>query len=509
MASLLRSLSRVSGMTFISRILGFLRDMLAAQYFGAGAAVDAFYIAFKIPNFMRNLFAEGAFSQAFVPILSEYKEKNSFEETHTFIRHVSGSLIFILLIITILGITFSPVIIHIFSIGLDPLRYHYATEMLRITFSYLMLISLTAFCGSILNCYGYFSIPAFTPALLNILLIFTAVFIAPHLTIPVFSQAYGVLIAGLVQLIFQWPLLIKLKLFPWPKLNWTDPGVKRILKMMVPALFGASVTNLSLLLNTIFASFLQTGSIAWLYYSDRLAYLPLGVFGVALATVVLPHLSKKHATASETQFCNALDWGIRCNLLVAIPCMLALYFFAAPMIITLFQHGVFKPYDALMTEKSVMAYAVGLPAFMLVKVLSVGFYAKQNIRTPVKIAAVSMLANMLLNAIFIIPFHHVGLALATSLAAWINAILLAIKLWQKNILRFQASWKTFFKMAIPANIVLGFILYFAAGSPQYWLNESVFHRTSNLAGWLMFAALAYTFILYIMGFRLRSLREVH
>lgn len=258
--SLLRSTSIVSLMTFISRILGFVRDMLAAQLFGVNASADAFLIAFKIPNFMRNMFAEGSFSQAFVPALSEFRQTKSPDEVKTFINHIAGCLCFVLAIVTLIGFIFTPVFVSVFSTGLDPLRFHYACGMLRITFSYIFFISLTAFSGAILNNYGYFAIPSFTPALLNIVLIITAIFLSPHLTIPVESQAWGVLIAGIVQLVFQLPFLAKLGLLPIPMLNWKDPGVRKVLKLMVPALFGASITQLSLLFNTIFASFLTTYS---------------------------------------------------------------------------------------------------------------------------------------------------------------------------------------------------------------------------------------------------------
>lgn len=307
--SLFKSTSIVSAMTLISRLLGFVRDMVAAQIFGAGASVDAFYIAFKIPNFMRALFAEGSFSQAFVPVLSEYRQTRSPEEVKSFISHIAGGLGSVLLLITLLGEIITPLIILISAPGLDPYRFHLATEMLRVTFPYMMLISLTAFSGAILNSYGTFSIPSITPALLNISLISAALWLSPYFEIPVEAQAWGVLGAGLIQLLFQIPFLFRKGFLVIPRINFRDEGVRRVLKLMIPALFGASAIQISLLLNMIFASFLKPGSVTWLYYSERLAYFPLGVFGVALATVVLPHLSRKHADQSQSQFRAVMDWG--------------------------------------------------------------------------------------------------------------------------------------------------------------------------------------------------------
>lgn len=508
MTSLLRSTSRVSMMTFISRILGFIRDMLAAQMFGTGPEVDAFYIAFKIPNFMRNLFAEGAFSQAFVPVLSEYRQTKPIKDTRTFINHMAGNLAIILSILTLLGILNSSLIIHLFGFGLDPLRFQYASDMLKITFPYLMLISLTAFCGSVLNTYGRFVVPAFTPALLNIVLILAAVLCSPYLKIPIESQAIGVFIAGVAQLLFQIPFLISQDLLPKPRVNWRDPGVRRVLKLMLPSLFGASVTNISLLLNSIFASFLTTGSIAWLYYSERLAYLPLGVFGVAIATVVLPHLSRKHAENSFEQFQRALDWGIRCNLLIGVPSTIALIFFGGPIIISLFAHSKFNLQDALMTRESLIAYAIGLQAFMGVKLFSTAFYAQQNVKTPVKIATFSVLCNMILNALLLKPFAHAGLALATSLSAWINTLILGFLLYKKGVYRLQPGWGRFAIDLLISNGLLACVLLYAHGHLTTWYTLSGLNRFALLFGWIFIAIILYGACLYILGYRIRNFRGI-
>jgi putative peptidoglycan lipid II flippase len=504
--SLFKSTSLVSAMTLISRVLGFARDVIAAQLFGVNAATDAFSVAFKIPNFMRNLFAEGSFSQAFVPVLSDYRQKRNHDEIRAFISHMSASLGLILLVITFFGVWGAHIVINVFAPGLDPYRYQLAGEMLRITFPYLMLISLTAFAGATLNTYGKFGVQSFTPALLNICLIATAYGLSRYFAIPIMSQAWGILIAGFVQLFFQLPFLQRSNLLVIPKLNWRDPGVQRVLKLMVPALFGASVSQISLLLNTIFASFLKIGSVTWLYYSDRLAYFPLGVFGVALGTVVLPHLSRHFSAKSEQNFTHTLDWGIRCNLIIGIPASLAMVVLAGPLIITLFQYGKFHAYDVFMTRQSVIAYAVGLQAFMLAKVLSSAFYARQDVRTPVRIGVIAIIANVIFNALLIIPLAHAGLALAASLGSWFNVGLLVWTLHKRNIYRLQTGWGKFILQMLLANSVLAVFLWWSGGNITTWLNWHWYQRFLHIA-FLGVAAIAiYGATLRLCGMRLRDFR---
>lgn len=506
--ALVKSTSLVSSMTFISRILGFVRDMIVAHLFGATAAADAFNVAFKIPNFMRNLFAEGSFSQAFVPVLSEYSHKQTHDEVKNFIKHIAAGLGLILLIITILGVLFTSGVVSIFAPGLDPYRYHLATEMLRITFPYAMLISLTALAGAVLNTYGKFAIYAITPALLNVVLIITAYAMSSHFAVPIMSQAWGVLIAGFVQLFFQFPFLKQLGFLTVPKLNWQDPGVKRVLTLMVPALFGASVGQISLLLNTIFASFLKIGSVSWLYFSDRLAYFPLGVFGVALATVVLPQLSRQHSAASQG-FSATLDWGLRCNLVIGLPASLTMLMLSGPLITTLFFGGKFSVYDILMTQQSVIAYSVGLQAFMLAKVLSTAFYARQDIKTPVKIAVISLAANMLLNLILIFPLAHAGLALASSLSSWINVIILWWLLYRRKIYILQAGWKKFLLQLLTANGVLALFFWIFSSNINMWINWHWYQRYLHVAGLGFGGIMIYLAVLWICGMRLKDFKVEH
>ena len=506
--NLLRATTTVSSMTFLSRILGFIRDVLVAQLFGTSAAVDAFYIAFKIPNFMRNLFAEGCFSQAFVPVLAEYRKTRSLSETKNFIQHISGNLALFLFLLSLIGILTAPLIVHLFAPGYikDPWRYYCATSMLRITFPYIFFISLTALASAILNSFKFFAAPAFTPALLNIVFILTAIFLSPHLLVPVMSQAWGVLIAGLVQLSFLIFYLWKKKLLVLPRISFKDAGVNRVLKLMLPALFGASIGQISLLINTIFASFLVVGSVSWLYYSERLVFFPLGVFGVALATVVLPHLSAKHATQSKDDYSKAMDWGLRCNLIIALPAMIYLWVLALPLVISLFGYGHFTLSDASMTAKSVCAYGLGLPAFMLVKTLSAGFYAQQDTRTPVKIGVISIVVTIILNAVLVFPLAHVGLALASCLGSWLNAFLLLMQLRKKNIYHFSSVWKKFILQMGLANGFLAFLLYYLSGTQHAWFFHHAVWRLSQLGLLLGLGGLLYFLILWFLGLKISDYR---
>lgn len=493
-------------MTLISRILGFVRDVIAARIFGASAAVDAFYIAFKIPNFMRGLFAEGSFSTAFIPTLSEYKQTRNQKEVEQFVAHITGVLGLILFVVSIIGILGSKGLVTLFAPGLDPYRFQLASDMLRITFPYLMLISLTALVGATLNCYGLFWVPAFTPALLNICLIITAFGITHYFKVPVEAQAYGVLLAGFVQLGFQLPFLRQLGLLRKPRFNWHDSGVQKVLKLMLPALFGSSIGQISLLLNTIFASFLAAGSVTWLYYSDRLAYFPLGVFGVALLTVILPHLSRQHAAKTPEAFSSTLNWGLRCNLLIGIPASLTMLILAGPLIISLFYYGKFTAHDVMMTKRSVIAYSVGLQAFMLIKVLAAAFYAQQDIRTPVRIGIIALLANMLLNTLLIFPLKHAGLALASSLSAWLNAGLLIRGLRMRGIFQWQSGWFLFILRLLFASSILGLFLYWAAAALPIWLNWGWQQRFLHILSLGAISIFIYISCLWISGLRFHDLK---
>ncbi|VVC75189.1 Putative lipid II flippase MurJ [Aquicella siphonis] len=494
-------------MTMISRVFGFIRDMVTATLFGASAQFDAFSIAFRIPNLMRRLFAEGSFSQAFVPVLSEYQKTKSREEVQQFINSMSGTLGAALLIVTLLGIMAAPWIVSLFAPGFAGSgdRFDLAVTMLRITFPYLMLISLTAFSGAVLNTYSRFWVAAFTPVFLNVVMIAAAIWLAPHFAKPIIGLAWGVFIAGVIQLLFQWPFLRNLRLLPRPRIHFHDPGVMRVLKLMVPALFGVSVGQINLMIDSMFASLLVIGSVSWLYYSDRLMEFPLGVFGVAISTVILPHLSRHHAAQSEESFSLTLDWALRAVLLVGIPAGVVLAVMAGPMLSTLFQYGRFDGHSVLMAQKSLSAFALGIAPFMLVKVLAAGFYAKQDLRTPVRIAVIAMITNTILNIILIWPLAHAGIALSTSLAALVNTGCLLYYLRQRGFYHPREGWRLFSLRLILANSVLAIWLWIGAGDITAWIASRASWRIEHLAFLLASAVLVYFAMLWLSGVRLHHL----
>lgn len=509
--ALFKSTSVVASMTMISRVFGFIRDMVTAHLFGAGAAFDAFSVAFKIPNFMRRLFAEGSFSQAFVPVLSEYQKQKSADELRQFLNAMSGTLGIVLLGVTVFGVVFAPVIVRIFAPGFDTYgeRFDLAVTLLRITFPYLMLISLTAFSGAILNTHSRFWVAAFTPVFLNICMIGTAIFLSPHLHIPIVGLAWGVLIAGIVQLIFQWPFLRRLQLLPRPKINFQDPGVRKVLKLMVPALFGVSVGQVNLLLDTLFASFLTVGSVSWLYYSDRLMEFPLGVFGVAISTVILPNLSRHHASQSAEDYSHTIDWALRCVLLIGLPAAVMLAVMSGPLLSSLFQYGHFDGNAVIMARKSLMMFAIGIAPFMLVKVLASGFYAKQDMRTPVRIGICAMVSNMVLNLILIWPLAHAGIALATSLSAVLNTGLLFILLKKRGFYQPRDGWRSFLLRLGFANSLVALGLWVGAGDLQNWLTHNWAWRATHLGVLLLSAVLVYIAALWLAGVRPRDVLIPH
>lgn len=506
--SLLRSTTLVSMMTFFSRILGFARDMLIAQAFGAGAGMDAFLVAFRIPNFMRRLFAEGAFSQAFVPVLADYQQTQHEDNVRLFIARVLGQLSLVLTVITIFGVLFSPLIVHLFAPGFgeDSLRSLLASNMLRLTFPYLMLISLTAMAGAILNTYGYFGVPAITSALLNITMMLSIWFISPFCSYPERGLAIGVLLAGIVQLLFQLPFLYQRNLLVKPQFVFRDEGVSRVLKLMVPALFGVSIAQLNLMVDSIFASFLKIGSVSWLYYTDRLTDFPLGVFGVAIATVILPYLSKRYVDSHPERFSHALDWGLRSVLLIGAPAALGLMLFAVPLISSCFAYGKFSSMDVIQTQKSLITLGLGVPAFMMVKVLASGFYARQNISTPVKVGAFTMLVNSLLCALLIWPLAHAGLTLASALAGYLNVGILLTRLIREKAYTPRRGWRKFLVQLGISNLIMAFYLSWSVGTVAHWMSMGGGLRIMYLLMHVCFAALIYLACLWVSGMRMAQFR---
>ncbi len=493
-------------MTMISRVLGFVRDMVIARYFGASMGADAFFVAFKIPNFFRRLFAEGAFSQAFVPVLAEAKEKRGHEAVKHLVDALSYRLGGILLIITAFGVFGSSIWMMVFAPGFmdEPEKFALASDMLAITFPYLLLISLVAFSSAIMNTYNQFAVPAFTPVFLNLVLITFAIWVSPLLDVPIMALAWGVLVAGVVQLLFHLPFLYRLGLLPSPTRK-SDPGVGEVKRMMIPALFGVSVAQINLLLDTVLASFLITGSVSWLYYSDRLMEFPLGVFGVALATVVLPGLSKKAANEDWKGFRQDIDSALRLVLIIGLPATLGLLLLAEPLITTLFYYGAFTARDVTMSGMSLMAYSFGLLGFILVKILAPAFYARKDMKTPVKVAIIALVTNMVLNLIFIGPFAHVGLAAATAISAFVNSGLLYWYLRKQEVFKPLSGWAKLIIQVVLANAILvAFLLWFTPPVAE-WLLFDWEERLTWLFG-LVFAVIAiYAISLLLLGLNPRKM----
>lgn len=507
--NLLRALVTVSGMTLLSRILGFVRDFIIARVFGAGAATDAFFVAFRLPNLLRRLFAEGAFSQAFVPILAEYRNRRGETETKRLVDHVSTSLFLAVLVITLVGMIATPLLIYATAPGFssDPTKFALTTAMTRIMFPYILCMSLVAMAAGILNTWSRFALPAFTPVLLNLAMIAGAWLLAPLMNPPVMALAWAVVLGGVLQLGIQLPALAKIGMLPRFSFSLEDEGVRRILKLMAPAVIGVSVSQISLIINTIFASFLESGSVSWLYYADRLMEFPAGMLGAALGTILLPSLSKTHAEGKTTEFSALLDWGLRLTLLLTLPAALALAILAVPLLSTLFQHGAFTANDVLRTREALVAYSIGLSGLILVKILAPAFYARQDIRTPVKIALLTLTLTQLMNLAFIGWLHHAGLALATGLASCINAGLLFHGLRKRSVYHPAPGWLIFFAKTIAALVVMGAILYWGAGSQGAWFQASATARLIHLS-WLVLGGIgAYLGSLWLLGFRLSDFKR--
>lgn len=512
---LLKSGMIVSAMTLVSRVLGLVRDVVVANLMGAGASADVFFFANKIPNFLRRLFAEGAFSQAFVPVLTEYHASGDKDKTRDLIAKASGTLGVIVTIVTLLGVIGSSVVTALFGFGwfLDWLnggpaapKFELASLMLKITFPYLWFITFVALSGAILNTLGKFAVSSFTPVFLNVMIILCAWFISPNLAQPEIGLAIGVFLGGFVQFAFQLPFLIKEGVLVKPKWGWRDPGVVKIRTLMIPALFGVSVSQINLLFDTFIASFLATGSISWLYYSDRLLEFPLGLFGIAIATVILPALSRKHVDAHSEGFASTMDWGVRMVILLGLPAMLGLMVLAKPMLMVLFMRGEFTPHDVHQASLSLLAYASGLLNFMLIKVLAPGYYSRQDTKTPVKYGIVAMVSNMIFNAIFAYFYGYVGLAMATALSAFINMALLYRGLHLQRVYQISRQTIGFVARLVVAAVVMVLVLRWQLQDMQQWLTWGLTERVYTLIGLILMGAVSYLVSLFVLGVRARDLK---
>jgi putative peptidoglycan lipid II flippase len=535
-AGLLRSTAVFSAMTFISRITGLVRDQVYAAVFGANPAMDAFLVAFRIPNFLRRLSAEGSFSMAFVPVLSEYRERRDHAAVKELVDRVAGTLLAMLLVLTALAVLAAPWVIRLFAPGFDAggEQGQLAAEMLRITFPYLLFISMASLAGGVLNSYRQFAVPALSPVLMNVAMISAALALAPRMEQPVMALAWGVFAAGILQLVFHLPSLARLGLLPRPRWGAAHEGVRRVMKLMVPTLFGSSVAQLNLLLNTIVASMLIGGSVTWLYLGDRLLEFPLGMFGVAIGAVILPHLSSRHAVADPEGYSKALDWGFRLCLTIAVPACLGLMLCAEALVATLFQHGRFTAHDTQMARLTVLALATALPAFLLVKVLAPAFYSRQDTRTPVKAGVVAVAANILATvlllaallwltgigreawataggdvraALKLLPGAHACLALATAVAGWTNALQLWWYLRRAQVFRAQPGWARFWRQLVVASLAMAAVVLALLLAWDGWTAWHWSERVWKLAVVVGTGGLVYVAALWLQGIRPRDLRH--
>jgi len=505
--NLLKAAASVSAMTLLSRITGFVRDTLIAIFFGAGALTDAFFVAFRIPNLLRRLFAEGAFSQAFVPILGEYRTRQGDEATRRLAGNVMGFLAVALFVVTAVGMVAAPLVVYLVGSGFakDPDKFALTVAMLRICFPYILFVSLVSVAAGVLNTYGRFKAPAFTPVLLNLSFIAFILLGAPHFERPVMALAWAVFFGGLAQLLFQLPFLRHAGMLTWPTWNPKDEGVVRILKLMAPAVFGVSVAQLSLVINTNIASHLRDGSVSWLYYADRLMEFPSALLGVALGTVLLPSLVRHHQADDPAAYSRLLDWGLRVSLVLAAPAAVALGLLAVPLVTTLFWHGeVFTRSDAIMTRHALIAYAAGLTGIILVKILAPGFYARQDVRTPVKIGLWTLAVTQLLNVALVPWLDHAGLALAISLGACFNAGWLWLSIARSGAWRPQPGWAAFLLKLAVALYLMGGAIWFTMGREASWFEITAGVRAAKLALVILAGSTAYFAALGIMGFKLRD-----
>lgn len=511
---LLKSSAVISVMTMLSRILGLVRDVLLAKYIGAEDNADAFFVAFKVPQFLRRLFAEGAFNQAFVPVLSDIKEQRGKAAVQALINRVAASLgvtVFLVVGVIVVG---APVFVYVVAFGFadDPAKFQLTADLMRITFPYLFFITITGFFSSILNSYGRFSVPAITPVFLNISLIIGAVWLSPQMQEPVVALAIAVFVAGVLQMLFQLPALMQLGLVPKPVWDWHDAGVKRVMNLMLPAIFGVSVSQINLLFDTLIATFLPTGSVSWLYFSDRLSELPLGVFAIAISTVILPSLSRNHSTKSTHQFNATLNWAVVFVLLIALPAALALVILAKPILATLFLYGEMTAFDIDMSSLSLQAYALGLTFFMLIKVLAPGYYSRQDTKTPVKIGIIAMVANMVLNVAFVVPLYfywhigHVGLALATAISAALNAALLYRGLHRKALFKLARPSCWLIAKAAVSGLLMACVLFVFQPGMADLIAADMAGRVLTIAGLCGLGFGSYLICLYGFGVRPQHVR---
>lgn len=510
-----KTLATIFGMTMLSRITGLLREILISRTFGATGLTDAYFIAFRIPNLLRRLFAEGAFAQAFVPILGEYKNQRGHAATKELVDHVATILIWTLLVTCAIGVLAAPVVVFMMASGLKahPELFGTAVGMTRIMFPYIGFMSFVALAGGVLNTWREFRVPAFTPVLLNLSSIVASLFVAPFIAQPIYALAFAVFVGGLLQMAIQIPALMRIGMLPRfqfnPRMAWADPGLRRVLRQMGPATFAVSVAQISLMINTNIASKLEQGSVSWLSYADRLMEFPTALLGVALGTVLLPSLSKAHADQNHGEYSALLDWGLRLTFLLALPCAVGLATLSEPLTATLFHYGKFDARAVGMTAHALIAYGVGLIGLIVVKILAPGFYAKQDIRTPVKIAIGVLVATQLMNFLFVPRIGLPGLALSIGLGACINAVFLFLGLRRRGIYHALPGWGMFMIKLVGALFLMaGVALWIAGNFDWIAMRAHPAQRVGALFLVMILCSATYFVALLSMGFRPNDFKRI-
>lgn len=529
--SMTRGVLSFGGMTMLSRVFGLVRDQVFNTTFGTNWMTDAFWVAFRIPNFMRRLFAEGSFSTAFVPVFTEIKETRSHDDLRALVARTAGTLGGVLLLVTALGLIFAPQIATAFTqADRAPGQDQLITDLLRLTFPFLLFVSLTALAAGALNSYNRFGWPAFTPIILNLCMIAGALWGSKFTEPPIIAMGWAILAAGVLQLLFQLPQLAQLDLLAWPRWGWRNADIRKVMRLMVPTLLGSSVAQINLLFDTFIAAMLVHGSQSWLSTADRFLEFPLGVFGIALGTVILPTLSRHHVNTDRAGFSKSLDWGLRTTLIIILPAMLGLMLLALPLVSTVFQYGKFTAEAARMTALSVFGLSFGLPAFALVKTVLPAFYARQDTRTPVRAGLVSMVANMVFNvgllalmyvlwvpdaakaggvmaALAAVPGLHFALGIASALSSYLNLVLLWRWLRKADVFELQPGWGRFLLRALLANAAMAAMLLFTLQLAPEFTEVGKWQRIGWLALLVAGGAATYALAMLALGFRPRDFRE--
>ena len=499
----------VSSLTGLSRVFGLLRDVVVSYFLGAGPLADAFFVAFKVPNFFRRLFAEGAFQQAFIPVLADYRESQSESELQYFIRATAGSFATVLLVLSLLGSLFSTQLIHLFTFGAwaGEERSEAASTMLRVMFPYLGLISLTAFAGSVLNSYQKFAVTASAPILLSVCVIVAAVWAAMIMGHVAYAMAWGVLVAGLLQLIAHLPQLARLRMLKWPKWGFRHEGVRRILRLIVPGVYAASAGQINILVGTILCAQLTVGTVSWFYYADRIIQLPMALLAIALQTILLPNLSRLNRSGQARAFSETLQWGVCIGILIGLPASVALYYIAKPILATIFLRGAFQEADLAMTAVALQAFAIGLLPMVLTRVFGPAYFSREDMHTPFVYATVGVAVNILLSLSLFQWLGLLGIAYATTAAAFVNCMLLLRGLVKRGIFKASHSYWRFIVASVLGSVVMTATLWGLDPGFDIWVLGVEWKRALWLFALVLGGLTAYVVVCLVCGLRPRHLRH--